>query len=237
MSQAPFTFKKFQIKQDKCAMKVGTDGVLLGAWAELPNRGLVLDVGCGTGLISLMICQRKPILKIDAIEKVYSAANQANENVSTSPWNDNIKIIYNDFFKHDFGVHKYKLIVSNPPFYNGGHKSGSLDRDVSRNDDYFSLTKFIDKVDTLLENDGELAFIYPYSRRCEIENLAQKHNLYIKRLCMVKPTPNKEYHRLLVQLSVKYCTPEIGELVIEQNGRHNYSQQYILLTRDFYLNM
>lgn len=121
-------------------MKVGTDGVLLGAWTALPDSGQVLDVGCGTGLISLMFAQRNPMLKIDAIEINNEAAVQASENVSISPWKENIRVIKDDFFKYDFGNRKYHLIVSNPPFYIKGHKSASLSRDISRNDDFFFAT-------------------------------------------------------------------------------------------------
>jgi len=218
-------------------MKVGTDGVLLGAWTDLPNSGQVLDVGCGTGLISLMFAQRNPTLKIDAIEIDEKAANQAFENVSISPWRENIRIINDDFFKFDFGNQKYNLIVSNPPFYPKGHKSASLSRDISRNDEFFSLNDFFIKVVTILNDNADLAIIFPYYRKDEVEGLAKKHGLYFKKVCFVKPIPNKEYHRILMQLSTKPCDARFSELVIEQGGRYKYSQEYISLTKDFYLNM
>ncbi|HPW65807.1 MAG TPA: methyltransferase [Salinivirgaceae bacterium] len=218
-------------------MKVGTDGVLLGAWADLPNSGQVLDVGCGTGLISLMFAQRNPMLKIDAIEIDDKAAIQAFENVSISPWKENIRVINDDFFKFNFGNNKYNLIVSNPPFYPKGHKSASLSRDISRNDEFFSLNDFFTKVVRLLNDNGDLAIIFPYNRKNEVENLAKNHGLYFKLVCAVRPIPNKEYHRALVQLSIKPCDTDFSKLVIEQNGRHQYSPEYISLTRDFYLNL
>ena len=237
MSETSFRFKKFTIHQDKCAMKVGTDSVLLGAWADLPDSGHILDVGCGTGLISLMFAQRNPMLKIDAIEINNEAAVQASENVSISPWKKNIRVIKDDFFKYDFGNRKYHLIVSNPPFYIKGHKSASLSRDISRNDDFFSLHNFFTKVVRLLSDSADLAIILPYNRKNEVENLAKKYSLYFKKVCAVKPVPNKEYHRVLLQLSVRSCKTEFNELVIEQNGRHQYSPEYISMTKDYYLNM
>lgn len=237
ISRQSFHFKKFTLIQDRCSMKVGTDGVLLGAWVDIPQVGTVLDVGTGTGLISLMIAQRRSEIDITAVEIDSEAASQANDNVQQSEWSNRIKVINADFFLSFTSNRKYDLIVTNPPFYVKSCKSTSHERDIARGDTSFSLSAFFSKAVSLLAATAEIAMILPYSRLDESLAYANDNSLFIRRLCCVRPAPNKDFHRVLLQFSNSNGFAQRSNLTIEVNGRHNYSHEYIELTKEFYLRM
>ena len=137
-----FQFKQFSLAQDQCAMKIGTDGILLGAWTDIPTHiHNVLDVGAGTGLLSCMIAQRHNSAHIDAIEIDAGGYQQCRDNIKESPYSERIHVIKDDFRAHDF-LHRYDLIVSNPPFYNGGVYDDSS-RKRARSNDSLPLDSFL----------------------------------------------------------------------------------------------
>ena len=155
MHNVCFQFKKFDVCHDRCAMKVGTDGVLLGAWANVQCADSVLDVGTGSGLIALMIAQRNPLCKITGIDIDQSAALQASENFRRSLWQDRLESVCVDFCKYD-SPKKFDLIISNPPFYAGGEYWGNVARRRARSEDTLSFENLISSVVRMLHLDGFL---------------------------------------------------------------------------------
>lgn len=228
-----FRFKKFSINQGQTAMKVGTDGVLLGAWANAENATKILDVGTGTGLIALMMAQRFPSSNITGIEIDQNACLQAKENVSASIFNQRVEIIQCDFLEWSSEL-RFGSIVYNPPFYLNWHKSESESRSIARHGNPNQLIDWIEKSKELLTEDGIISLIIPLNY---FEFLNENINeLHINRILQVKPKSSKPVHRVLIEMSrVKnQFSEEIIE--IEQNERHHYSDLYVNLCKDFYLN-
>ncbi len=229
-----FQFKQFTIYQDLAAMKVGTDGVLLGAWANLNNATKILDVGTGTGLIALMLAQRNSIAQIDAIEIDKHAYKQALINFTKSPWNDRVNGILSDFQTYKNPT-KYDLIVSNPPYFNNALKNDCSKKSTARHTDSLSYDELIHCAAQLLTDNGLFCVILPANERISFENMAKDNNLFLNKLLNVKPTPNKPFKRVLMEFS--FINKKLIEetLIIEEFGRHQYSDAYKQLTKDFYL--
>lgn len=232
-----FRFKQFEIAHDQCAMKVGTDGVLLGAWAKCtgaPSR--ILDIGTGSGLISLMMAQRFPDSEITAIEIDSRAARQAKENVSRSVFANRIQVVCSDFFDWNTDPdNHYDLIISNPPFYSNAHPAITQTRSIARHDKQFNWSQLLEKSSEITSAEGELALILPPSVYDSLP--AASFGWHLKAMCRVKSTPHKTAHRLLLMFAKKQQGTVFTELTIENQGRHNYSEEYISLTKAFYLHM
>lgn len=234
-----FQFKQFSLEQDQCAMKIGTDGVLLGAWAPiLHNPFSVLDIGTGTGIIALMLAQRSNAAQIDALEIEENAYEQATDNFENSPWNDRLFCFHaglDEFM--DEPEDEYDLIVSNPPFYSEDYKTNNEQRDLARFQDALPFEDLIEAADLLLSENGVLAAIIPFKEEERFLALANEFELYPIQITHVKGTPTTEIKRSLLALSRNNIeTPTINELVIEI-GRHEYTPEYIALTKEFYLKM
>ena len=234
-----FQFKQFSLEQDQCAMKIGTDGVLLGAWAPiLHNPFSVLDIGTGTGIIALMLAQRSNATQIDALEIEENAYEQATDNFENSPWNDRLFCFHaglDEFM--DEPEDEYDLIVSNPPFYTEDYKTNNEQRDLARFQDALPFEDLIEAADLLLSENGVLAVIIPFKEEERFLALANEFKLYPIQITHVKGTPTTEIKRSLLALSRNNIeTPTINELVIEI-GRHEYTPEYIALTKEFYLKM
>lgn len=234
-----FQFKQFSLEQDQCAMKIGTDGVLLGAWApieHIPNQ--ILDIGTGTGIIALMLAQRSNATQIDALEIEENAYEQATDNFENSPWNDRLFCFHaglDEFM--DEPEDEYDLIVSNPPFYTEDYKTNNEQRDLARFQDALPFEDLIEAADLLLSENGVLAVIIPFKEEERFLALANEFELYPIQITHVKGTPTTEIKRSLLALSRNNIeTPTINELVIEI-GRHEYTPEYIALTKEFYLKM
>lgn len=232
-SMNEFKFKQFVIKQNMCAMKVGTDGVLLGAWSMIPN-GNVLDVGSGSGLISLMIAQRNANCLIEAIDIEEFAYLQTKENIKGSKWDSRITAYHSSFqlFSSD---KKYELIISNPPFFINATKSTSNAKNTARHTDELPFIDFIEKVKELLAKDGIVSIILPLQESLLFTELAVKNKLYLNRKCWVKPNNEKEPKRALLEFSFSEKELITETLVIETEKRHHYTKEYRNLTQDFYL--
>ncbi len=227
-----FRFKKFVVSQQQSAMKVGTDGVLLGAWADIRGCKRVVDVGAGTGLISLMIAQRCPA-SIVAVEIDKLSAEEAANNIAASPWNSRISIVNVDF--NEWTSETTDLIVSNPPFYVEDVVAPDSRRALARHQDSLSVDLLLKKSSLCLSDSGSVALIVPASREQEITYLASVYALHVGRLTRVYPNPHKCPNRILVQLYKKNVVTEISDIFIRNND-NEYSSEYKYLTSEFYLN-
>lgn len=234
-----FQFKQFSVKQDRCGMKIGTDGVLLGAWTPIPENAFsVLDIGAGTGIIALMIAQRSFAEQIDALEIDEEAYEQAVDNFENSPWSDRLFCFHaglDEFVEEP--EDEYDLIISNPPFYTENYKSENEQRDLARFVDALPFEDLIEAADLLLSEKGIFSVIIPYKEEERFIALAKDFDLFPAKITRVKGTPTTEIKRSL--LAFRRDLTEnlpIDELTIE-TSRHIYTEEYINLTKDFYLKM
>lgn len=233
-----FQFKQFSIKQDRCAMKVGTDSVLLGAWCPIDHNPFsVLDIGAGTGILSLMLAQRSNAQQIDAIEIEENAYEQCVENFEASPWSDRLFCFHaglDEFI--DEPEDEYDIIISNPPFYSEDYKSDNSQRDLARFQDALPFEELIEAADLLLSENGLFAVIIPFASEENFISLAKNVDLFPFKITRVKGTPTTEIKRSLLAFSRLKKQLTLDELVIE-TSRHQYTSVYISLTKDFYLKM
>lgn len=239
MSNHFFKFKQFTVFHDLCAMKVGTDGVLLGAWCDIQSKKRVLDIGTGTGLISLMIAQRNQEAMIDAVEIEPDAAHQAVVNFEKSPWANRLKLFGADFIHFASETTcKYDLIVSNPPYFENALKADCNKRSQARHTDSLSYEQLIAASASLLSDNGSLALIYPIEMDLKIQELAIHNKLTCTRRTVVKGNPQAAPKRLLAEFKPFGHTAGCveNELIVEAE-RHQYTSDYIALTRAFYLKM
>lgn len=236
-----FKFKEFVVKQDKTAMKIGTDAVLLGSWCSLlhyPNT--VLDIGSGTGVLALMIAQRSNATTIDAVELDENAYEQTVENFEKSDWGDRL-FCYNASFQN-FATEMqednetYELIISNPPFYTDDFKSENTARNTARFTSSLSFDELLNGVSKLLSKNGKFSTIIPFKEQEKFIKIATKNKLFINRICTVKGNPTSEIKRNLIELSFEKTEIKKEDLIIELK-RHQYTQEYINLTKEFYLKM
>lgn len=234
MSKKCFQFKQFSIAHDRCAMKVGTDGVLLGAWTPLNNAQLILEVGTGSGLIALMLAQRSTA-QIVAVEIDADAASQAQENVAATNWKNRIEINHCDFLSFSSTL-KFDLVVSNPPFFDDSLISPSESRNLARHTRSLSYLNLIEKSVSLLSEKGRICFIIPNDRGEKVEQIAIENGLFLTKKIEVLPKPDALPKRLLLEFS---RTPDelLADQLVIEIARHQYSNEYIALTKEFYLKM
>jgi len=237
MSNSHFNFKRFSVQQDLCSMKVGTDGVLLGAWTNTDNVSRILDIGTGTGLIALMLAQRSSA-NITAIDVEENACKQATINFDLSPWKERLSIIHSKIQEYQTDE-KFDLIVSNPPYFTGYYSSDNLSRDIARSADVLlPYEDLISAAKRLLKEEGRLSLILPADQQEKIIAIANQFGLTLSRLTFVKTKNMKEAKRILIEFVNELNDPEVieDELIIQSddNGRV-YTQDYINLTKDFYL--
>ena len=237
MSNDYFSFKQFTVHQDRCAMKVGTDGTLLGAWARGGDR--ILDVGTGTGLIALMLAQRFPQAMVDAIDIDSDACLQAHENVVASPFADRVNVHHcrlQDFTPvipkekwtdNESSLH-YDVIVVNPPYFEQSLKAPDAQRSMARHTDSLSYSDLMNGVVRLLDTDGEFSVVIPFDCRRNLETEAIMAGLYPSRVCAVKTTPRKSARRYLLAFRKHPEEIETSELLMNSDAYHD-------LVKDFYL--
>jgi tRNA1Val (adenine37-N6)-methyltransferase len=237
MANSFFKFKKFTVWHDKCAMKVGTDGVLLGAWTNINQSKTILDIGTGTGLIALMLAQRS-MATIDAIDIDKEACLQAKENIALSPFNHRINI-YNQPF-NDFATNSnilYDLIVSNPPYFSNSLKCPEKKRNMARHNDSLLLTDLLNNSAKIVSPHGRIAIILPAEQEIELTNLCKTFSLYIIRKTYVLPIPNANPKRILVELSKDLPLQKNTSSLTIEISRHQYTTEFCALTKEFYLKM
>jgi tRNA1Val (adenine37-N6)-methyltransferase len=237
--EKPFQFKQFSIRQDRCAMKVGTDGVLVGGWTDVDNNpGSILDIGAGTGLIALMLAQRTMAGIIDAIETDAMAFEQCVENFEASPWADRL-FCYHASLK-DFAAEvdvRYDLIVSNPPFFSEktGETMGS--RGQARQQHSLPFNLLLRAVKTLLAEQGTFSLILPAWEATPFTGLASEEGLYLHRICQVRGLPASKVKRTLMEFRLEGPVLPTRENLVVEHKRHQYTSEYIALTKEFYLKM
>ncbi|WP_034062550.1 tRNA1(Val) (adenine(37)-N6)-methyltransferase [Lacinutrix jangbogonensis] len=234
----PFKFKQFEVSQDQCAMKIGTDGVLLGAWASIEKQPFAtLDIGAGTGILSLMLAQRCDAEVIDALEIDEHAYEQCVGNFEASPWSDRLFCYHADLAEFTDEIEdQYDLIICNPPFYSEDYKTESTQRDLARFQDAMPFEHLVDSVSKLLIEDGTFCTIIPFKEEEKFIALASAVNLKANKITRVRGALNSEIKRSLIAMSFRESAIKINELVIE-NARHDYTEDYINLTKAFYLKM
>ena len=235
----PFQFKQFTIEQDRCAMKIGTDGILLSAWVELHNPYSILDIGAGTGVIGLMLAQRSDAGLIDAIEIDDEAYEQCVDNFENSSWGDRLFCYHaslDEFADEMQDEEKYDLIISNPPFYAENYKSENESRNLARFSDSLPFEDLLEYSTSLLSDQGALAVIIPYTEEANFLKIAKSYNLFPSRITRVRGTQNSPIKRSLLQLSFSEKDISKDELIIEIT-RHQYTPEYTALVKDFYLKM
>lgn len=229
-----FKFKQFSIKQDQTAMKVGTDGVLIGAWTNAKNPNYILDIGSGTGLVSLMLAQKYPLSKIHAVEIEKYASLEANDNFKDSKWSKNLTIFNEDFL--DFAEKtkiKYDLIVSNPPFFENSLKGKEKNRQIARHNNLLPFDNLAKKIKKLISEKGKFCVIIPFENHIEFIHKFEKELIICNQITYIKHNTNKPIKRVIIEFSKKITFVKKNELYIKV--KDDYSSKYKNLTKDYYL--
>ena len=235
MPNQEFVFKQFKINQEKCAMKVGTDAVLLGSWVNHPNAKTILDIGTGTGIIALMLAQ-KISAKIDAIDIDENAFIQATENVNNCNWKERIhvqQISLQDFSNNH--EHKYDLIVSNPPYFVDSSKALEESRTNARHTDQLPYTDLLNGVLNLLNPSGKFYVILPTKESEQFRAIAEENKLFLTKQTKVITRTDKPEKRLLMRFEFAPKALSEDSITIEEDERHSYTKEYKELTKDYYL--
>ena len=234
----PFQFKHFKVEHDRCAMKIGTDAVLLGAWASLETQpNSILDIGAGTGVLALMMAQRSGAELIDALEIDDAAYEQCVANFENSDWGDRLFCYHAALDEFTEEIEEcYDLIISNPPFYTEAFKSDNKERNTARFEDAMPFEALLKSVSKLLSNSGHFNVVIPYSEQLSFIEYAKHKVLYPYRILNVRGQQSSPLKRSLIGFSFQKQTLKTSELTIEIE-RHRYTNDYTALTKDFYLKL
>ncbi len=241
MGTDSFKFKRFEVRHDKCGMKVGTDGVLLGAWAVPPHSAgslRVLDVGTGSGLIALMLAQRFESASVTAIDIDQAAVEQARGNAAASPFSSRIDVVQCDFrsFSCPPQEQGYDLVVSNPPFYVEDTFCPDSRKNTAKHASSLPFRQLISGAARVMGNGGTLSVIVPYSVANDFIGLAALSELYLQRRCDVRSSIRKPFKRSLLSFCPVVGDTEQTELTLRDTD-NQYTDAYRNLTREFYLGM
>ncbi|HAK00062.1 MAG TPA: tRNA (adenosine(37)-N6)-methyltransferase TrmM [Bacteroidales bacterium] len=231
-----FRFKQFSLTDHNCAMKIGTDGVLLGSIAAKYPFENALDIGTGCGLIAIMVAQQS-IGKIDAIEYDKDTATVAEQNVLQSPWPDKILVLHNRF--QDFWPNNpklYELIVCNPPFFHNSLKSNCGKRTMARHSDSLTADEILIGAKNLLSTNGSLLTIVPFLQEQYWQSTAKNFGLFCNRRIEILPRPELKPKRIVLEFTFSENQTLSETICIETSGRHAYSEDYRKITGDYYLN-
>jgi tRNA1Val (adenine37-N6)-methyltransferase len=227
-----FQCQQFYLKDDRCAMKVSTDSLLLGAWVSLEGSKLMADFGCGCGILALMLAQRSPAeSRIRAIERDQAAAQQAAENVAASPWPEKVQVVHQDI--RSSGLESFDLVLSNPPYFPQSLASADSQRALARQGDQLSLPAWFDGMAAATKPAGQLAMVVPASQWQALERHSQQQGWFLARCCRVTTVAHKAAKLVLAQWQRETIATEQQQLVIQQHGR--YTDQFRQLTGAFYL--
>ncbi len=229
-----FSFKQFTIKQERCAFKAGTDGVLLGACADVPGAGRILDIGTGTGLIAIMLAQRSEA-EINAIEPDPASFEQACENVKDSPWERRIRVENVSLQNYNAGDLTFDLIVCNPPYFVDSLKNPDPFKAAARHNISLTIEALLEGVRNLLAVNGKFQVIMPYAEGNLMIATAAGFGLFCNKILKIKPLPTSEIRRLILTFSRNREKVSESFLTIEHGRRHEFTEEYRELTKDFYL--
>ncbi len=235
MSNNYFSFKQFTVLQDKCAFKTGTDSVILGAYADITCSDNILDIGTGTGLIALMLAQ-KGATKIIAIEPDKDSYQQACLNIENSKWSDRIKVENTDLQSFNPVDTKFNLIVTNPPYFRNSLRNPDSRKAATRHNDTLSSDVILKAVSGLLAEDGRFLVVMPYVEGNVFIAEAVEYGLYCADILKIKPLPKSEIRRLILEFRKTRAVVSEKFLTIERGRRHEFTEDYTNLTKDFYLN-
>ena len=236
MSHQTFVFKKFSINQHKCAHKVGTDGVLIGAWAEVKDAKNILDVGTGTGIIALMMAQ-KSHAQVDAIDIEKGSYEQAKENVNYCIWAKRIRVYHSTLQDFAKSINKkYDVVITNPPYFVDSSKAPDEERSHARHTDLLPFKELLRGVFSVLNATGKFYIILPTKEALDFKAMAEKEDLHLVKLLRVKTKSTNDIEKRHIMLYKFTKEPLTEETIsIENEGRHNYTDEYKKLTGDFYL--
>jgi tRNA1Val (adenine37-N6)-methyltransferase len=235
-----FQFKQFKIYQGKCSMKVCTDACIFGAWiSNEVMRGELkvmscLDIGTGTGLLSLMIAQKNNF-EIDSIEIELNAFEQAKENFKNSPWNERLKI-FNADAKKFISTKKYDLIICNPPFFENDLLSGKENSNLAKHNAGLTLSALLSSIKNNISSDGQFAVLLPYYRTKYFEKLVEANQFHLNKKLLIRQTPSHDFFRSILLFSKRNSGTNTSELIIK-NSEGNYTDEFINLLKDYYLNL
>lgn len=229
-----FAFKQFKVEHEQCAMKVSTDGILLGAWADLNGAKTLLDIGTGTGLLALMCKQRAPHLKVSAVEVDEAAYQQAVQNCQQSPWPD--ISIYHQPIQQFEAAGLFDCVIANPPYFNQSLKGDNAARNAARHTDGLSFAELIAAFRLLSHQHSRFNLILPTTEAQLFITLAHQQGLYLNRFCQVQATAHKAFTRGLMTFSHKQSEISTTQLCIRASD-NSYTPQYQALCREFYLKM
>jgi tRNA1Val (adenine37-N6)-methyltransferase len=236
MANNYFQFKQFIVYQDKAAMKVSADAVILGAWADFSFAKNILDIGTGTGLLSLMAAQKSEA-EITAIEIDEDSVKQAKNNFDLSPWKNRIHLVHNSF--QNFAIQstkKFDLVICNPPYFNSTYQSPNKSRNTARQDKQLPLSDLFSAVKKILSPIGKFYIIYPFAQKHTLLKEAEKESLYPLKILEIKTKPGKAPNRIVICFTTKNSTAITEQLHLRDELTKEYSNEYRNLTSDFYLN-
>lgn len=232
----PFHFKQFVLAQSPSVMKVGTDGILLGAWVDTNNAETILDIGTGTGMIAIMSAQKNDSAKIDAVDIEEEAYKLASLNTHACKWKDRLKVFHGSIQEFSKGRDiQYDLIVSNPPFFTGGTFSENDGRNQMRHTVKLPNGELLQAVRRLLKKGGRFCVVLPYIEGLRFKEQAGNYGFYCTKKTDVFPTPEKEIERLLLQFELTEEPMITDQLIVENNN--TYTDDFIALTKAFYRDM
>ena len=233
MTNKSFQFKQFEVFQDRTAMKVGVDSVLLGAWVKCEHAKFILDIGTGSGIIALMLAQRNHDAMIEAIEIEENAADQAGENFLLSPWRNRLQVFHTSLQQFKTKI-KFDLIVSNPPYFENALKTPSAERNLARHTDHLSFEEIFHFGKEMLSLTGKFGFIIPVSEEKRMREAALREGFYPAEICYVCTLAHKPPKRVLITFDRITDRPETRYISIK-NENDTFTEEYIVLTKDFYL--
>jgi len=234
MANSYFSFKQFTIQQERSAFKVGTDAVLLGASADLTGAERILEIGTGTAVIAIMVAQRSNA-EITAIEPDNESYMDAAGNVSNCRWKERIELLNTTLQGYAPVGKLFDLIISNPPYFSDSLKSPDPRKTAARHNDSLTSEEILVGAARLLKEDGQLQLIMPYVEGNIFIAEAQGYGLYCTNIIKIKPLPTSEIRRLILTFSRERLKLSESFLTIEQGKRHEFTEEYKNLTKDFYL--
>jgi tRNA1Val (adenine37-N6)-methyltransferase len=242
-------FQLFTVRDEKCAMKIGTDGVLLGAWASTHSaeKSLnIVDVGSGSGVVALMLAQRFTESQVTAVELEPLAIEQSRENFEHSPFDSRMKCVeasFQDWASESDNKSSFDLVVSNPPFFNGKPKSPFHARNLARHDDYLNISDLFEGAEKVLRAEGVFGLVWPVEREADLMAAAKNHRFHVIRKCIILPTPQHKPVRFLVEFSKDTSgDQDVSSIILtnivletgEGEGRH-FTTQHNELMKAFFL--